>query len=36
MKVSSKLVSGWKKTHIGTVEESELFPLELKTVVKEN
>jgi hypothetical protein len=32
--VSAELRGGWKRTLIGTVEDSELFPLEFKTVVR--
>jgi len=32
--ISDQLKGGWKRTLIGTVEETELFPLEFKTVVK--
>lgn len=33
--VSSQLKDGWKRTKMGTIEETELFPFEMKTVVKE-
>ena len=33
--VSSKLKDGWKRTKMGAVEETELFPFEMKTVVRE-
>ena len=34
-RVSGELVKGWRKTLVGEVEESELFPLEFKTIIRE-